>query len=61
MDVLRGSDGPVTAAQLDVGWPDAVQRARALDGLIVDGLIDPLPDDTIRPPHLTRQLGRSAG
>jgi A/G-specific adenine glycosylase len=44
MDVLRGADGPVRAAQLDVVWPDAVQRARALDGLIVDGLIDPLPD-----------------
>jgi A/G-specific adenine glycosylase len=44
MDVMRGADGAVTAAELDVVWTDAVQRARALDGLIVDGLIDPQPD-----------------
>ncbi len=50
LDVLRDADGPVTAAQLDVVWPDAVQRARALDGLIADGLIDPLPDDTFALP-----------
>jgi A/G-specific adenine glycosylase len=44
LDVLRGSPTPVSAAALDVVWPDATQRARALDALIVDGLIDPLPD-----------------
>jgi A/G-specific adenine glycosylase len=44
LDVLRGSDGPVTQAQLDVVWHDRVQRARALDGLVADGLVDPLPD-----------------
>lgn len=44
MDVLRASDGPVTQAQLDAVWSDAVQRARALDGLVADGLVDPLPD-----------------
>jgi len=44
LDVLRDHDGPVTAAQLDVVWPDAVQRARALDGLITDGLIDPVSE-----------------
>ena len=44
MDVLRAADGPVPAVALDVTWPDQVQRARALDGLIADGLIDPLPD-----------------
>jgi A/G-specific adenine glycosylase len=44
MSVLRAADGPVSQAQLDVVWPDPGQRARALDGLISDGLIDPLPD-----------------
>jgi A/G-specific adenine glycosylase len=42
--VLRDSREPVTQARLDVAWPDAVQRARALDGLVADGLVDPLPD-----------------
>jgi A/G-specific adenine glycosylase len=44
MDVLRGSDDPVTAADLDAAWAGDVQRARALDGLVADGLVDPLPD-----------------
>jgi A/G-specific adenine glycosylase len=44
MDVLRQASGPVPGGQLDVVWPDPVQRARALDALIADGLIDPLPD-----------------
>jgi A/G-specific adenine glycosylase len=44
LDVLRASPSPVEAAALDIVWPDAGQRARALDALIVDGLIDPLPD-----------------
>ncbi len=42
--VLRDSREPVTQARLDAVWPDARQRARALDGLVADGLVDPLPD-----------------
>ena len=42
--VLRGSREPVTQASLDAVWPEPVQRARALDGLVADGLVDPLPD-----------------
>jgi A/G-specific adenine glycosylase len=42
--VLRDSDGPVTQADLDVVWADRAQLARALDGLVADGLADPLPD-----------------
>jgi A/G-specific adenine glycosylase len=42
--VLRDSREPVTQARLDAVWPDPVQRARALDGLVADGLVDPLPD-----------------
>jgi A/G-specific adenine glycosylase len=44
LDVLRAAAGPVLAVDLDVAWPDPAQRARALDSLIADGLIDPLPD-----------------
>ncbi|WP_245681590.1 A/G-specific adenine glycosylase [Actinomadura kijaniata] len=42
--VLREAHGPVEKAALDVVWSDAVQRERALDGLIADGLVDPLDD-----------------
>ena len=44
LDVLRGAPGPVSRADLDLAWPAAVQRERALDSLVVDGLVDPLPD-----------------
>jgi len=42
--LLRESPVPLGQEHLDLAWPDAVQRARALDGLIADGLVDPLPD-----------------
>lgn len=44
MAVLRDSADPIAAEELDAVWPDAIQRARALDGLVADGLVDPLPD-----------------
>ncbi|MGX7677679.1 A/G-specific adenine glycosylase [Jatrophihabitans sp. DSM 45814] len=44
MDVLRATEGPVEQAAFDIVWPDVVQRQRAQDGLVADGLIDPLPD-----------------
>jgi A/G-specific adenine glycosylase len=34
----------VEKAALDIVWADAVQRERALDGLVADGLVDPLDD-----------------
>ncbi|MCF6387754.1 A/G-specific adenine glycosylase [Mycobacterium sp. MBM] len=41
LDVLRASDTPVTRAQLDVAWlTDTAQRDRALDSLLVDGLVE---------------------
>jgi A/G-specific adenine glycosylase len=40
--VLRAAQGPVAKAELDECWPDQVQRERALDGLVADGLVDPL-------------------
>ncbi|HEV7897633.1 MAG TPA: A/G-specific adenine glycosylase [Planosporangium sp.] len=36
--VLRESNGPVPRARLDMVWPDADQRGRALAGLVADGL-----------------------
>jgi A/G-specific adenine glycosylase len=42
--LLRESPVPVSREHLDAVWPDAKQRARALDGLVADGLVDPLPD-----------------
>ena len=42
--VLRDTPGPVPAGLLDRAWDEPVQRARALDGLVADGLVDPLPD-----------------
>lgn len=44
MAVLRDASGPVSKDALDRVWPDAVQRERALDGLVADGLVDPIAD-----------------
>jgi A/G-specific adenine glycosylase len=45
LDVLRGNDSPVTRAQLDVAWlTDTAQRDRALDSLLVDGLVEQTTD-----------------
>jgi A/G-specific adenine glycosylase len=40
----------VPAAALDAVWSLDAQRARALDGLVADGLVDPLPDGTFALP-----------
>jgi A/G-specific adenine glycosylase len=40
--VLRDATGPVSKPALDAVWSDAVQRERALDGLVADGLVEPL-------------------
>lgn len=53
LDVLRASPGPVPRPRLDAVWADAVQRDRALGALIVDGLIDPLPDGRFALPGST--------
>ncbi|MFV8162032.1 A/G-specific adenine glycosylase [Mycobacterium sp. 134] len=45
LDVLRDSSSPVTRAQLDVAWlTDTAQRDRALDSLLVDGLVEQTMD-----------------
>ena len=48
--VLRAAAGPVRKQDLDACWPDQVQRERALDGLVADGLVDPLPRNQYRLP-----------
>jgi A/G-specific adenine glycosylase len=42
--VVRDSAAPVGRADFDAVWADPAQLARALDGLVADGLVDPLPD-----------------
>lgn len=39
MALLRDAHGPVPSTRLDAVWPDAVQRERALAGLLADGLV----------------------
>ena len=52
--VLRDAPGPVEAAVLSTAWDEPVQRARALDGLVADGLVDPLPDGRYALPGSSR-------
>ncbi len=45
LDVLRDSSSPVSRAQLDLAWlSDTAQRDRALDSLLVDGLVEQTRD-----------------
>jgi A/G-specific adenine glycosylase len=45
LDVLRDNDSPVARAELDVAWlADTAQRDRALDSLLVDGLVEQTAD-----------------
>ena len=39
MAVLRGAEGSVARTRLDAAWSDPVQRARALQSLLADGLV----------------------
>ncbi|MGW4089911.1 A/G-specific adenine glycosylase [Nocardia sp. NPDC004750] len=44
LDVLRAASGPVERVRLDLAWTrDPGQRDRALDSLLVDGLIEQTP------------------
>jgi A/G-specific adenine glycosylase len=45
LDVLRSNDSPVSRAELDVVWlTDTAQRDRALDSLLIDGLVEQTAD-----------------
>ncbi|WP_079150918.1 HhH-GPD family protein [Streptomyces sparsogenes] len=48
--VLREAVAPVPQAALDKVWHEPVQRARALDGLVADGLVEPLDGGLYRLP-----------
>ncbi|MBO3752937.1 A/G-specific adenine glycosylase [Streptosporangiaceae bacterium NEAU-GS5] len=48
--VLRAAHGPVPKSALDVVWDDHVQRERALDALLTDGLAELLPDGAFQLP-----------
>lgn len=43
LDVLRAADHPVPKSAIDVVWPDAAQRSRALASLLDDGLAEQNP------------------
>lgn len=49
--VLRQALDPVPQAVLDRVWNDSVQRARALDGLVSDGLVEPLANGRYQLPQ----------
>jgi len=48
--VLRECEGPVGQAELDAVWDEPTQRARALDGLVADGLVEPVSQGVYRLP-----------
>jgi A/G-specific adenine glycosylase len=51
MAVLRAQSGPVPRSALEEAWSiDPIQRERALDGLVADGLVEPLPGQHFRLP-----------
>ena len=45
MAVLRESSGSVGRPAIEAVWEDALQRERALDGLVADGLVELVGDD----------------
>ncbi|MEY9840761.1 A/G-specific adenine glycosylase [Streptacidiphilus sp. EB103A] len=48
--VLREAHGEVPQDALDAVWGDSVQRGRALDGLVADGLVEPVAPGVYRLP-----------
>ncbi|MFD6342444.1 A/G-specific adenine glycosylase [Streptomyces sp. NPDC060131] len=49
--VLREAVAPVPQGVLDAVWDEPVQRARALDGLVADGLVEPMENGVYRLPQ----------
>jgi A/G-specific adenine glycosylase len=56
--VLRESASPARHADFDAVWADRGQLARALDGLVADGLINPLPDGRFALPGPAARAGQ---
>jgi A/G-specific adenine glycosylase len=60
MHVLREAEGPVARERLEAAWTiDPIQRERALEGLVGDGLVVPVGEDTFALPGLNapREVG----
>ncbi|MBP3088578.1 A/G-specific adenine glycosylase [Corynebacterium sp. sy017] len=51
MALLRESTQPVAKEHIDLVWPDSVQRERALNSLLDDGLAEKTPAGTFQLPH----------
>lgn len=61
LDVLRGAAGPVERALLDLAWTvDPGQRDRALDSLLVDGLLEQTEDGRFALPGESDEAGPAA-
>lgn len=45
LQLLRDADGPVPKFAIDQVWDVESQRERALDGLVADGLVEPVRED----------------
>lgn len=56
--VLRDAAGPVERPALEACWSHPIQRERALDGLVADGLVEPLAGDRFGLPGLTGSANR---
>ncbi|HSP59910.1 MAG TPA: A/G-specific adenine glycosylase [Ornithinimicrobium sp.] len=50
LQVLREAEGAVVGDRLRAVWPHEAQRDRCLDGLVSDGLVEPLARDRYRLP-----------
>lgn len=49
LGVLRETEGPVSRARLDAVWDDPAQRARCLESLVADGLVETAGDQYALP------------
>jgi len=56
--VLRDAEGPVAPETIAAAWDEPVQRGRALDGLVADGLVEPLPDGRLALPTRAARTAR---
>jgi A/G-specific adenine glycosylase len=54
LQLLRDAHRPVAKAAIDRVWEQAGQRERALDGLVADGLIEPVGEDDFALPGSPR-------
>ena len=59
MALLRESAGPVGPEALAAAWPEDEQRARALAGLLTDGLVEQVPASPHR--HAYQLPGHRSG